>query len=648
MSIRFKFRSSAIFDSVDLEGRQSISVRELRLKIIRNKNLNICQDFDLVFSDSVTGEEYDDDNFQIPSGACIIVKRVPAGTVPSANAVPPAMISDLTKQGRDCLNPLVLCESDHERIKRNSCVDFDGAGLPGSRFDCQNHESSDLSQAIYKGSDDHLRERDVVQARAEGKKFEKGHADLPVELKCPLCNTFFKEAVLIPCCQHSFCKKCISNNLLEKKVCPICSSTKCSVDDLLPNLSLRQAIEHFLGSRSPNNLCQLVPDGQSGIHAREISCAITVIQREPEMPHSPSATGHGSNQVLTDTFYAPLRRSTLQNMHGVAADGGDQLLNLCNTHVHDEAESTMKRNERPYVRTGGLQTKCWATGRLKQVGRTCYICGSPEHLMKECPSNCHLMPPSGNHMPMGGMPGYASPYWNSTMYSPFAHMYGNPGMMPFNPAVIPTANFGASPYMPMMHSGIPFNEVVRKDSSIAYLAGNHAEQLLHQHECLPNSDKFRGRHCDDKYEKERLQYKHPIDRQASASNSDDSFDRRSKRKHHHVDRKCDKSPHSFSAGRDKSLLHAERSKSCFEDKREYRHSRDTRKHYERRGHSGSDSSWGQHHHVPKDESERDSSHNYRHHDKHHRNELLDERKEMFDGLYGDCRADYSHHKRKRA
>nr|GMD41050.1 E3 ubiquitin ligase PARAQUAT TOLERANCE 3-like [Ipomoea batatas]GMD42794.1 E3 ubiquitin ligase PARAQUAT TOLERANCE 3-like [Ipomoea batatas]GMD47575.1 E3 ubiquitin ligase PARAQUAT TOLERANCE 3-like [Ipomoea batatas]GME16017.1 E3 ubiquitin ligase PARAQUAT TOLERANCE 3-like [Ipomoea batatas] len=86
MSIRFKFRSSASFDSVDLQGRSSISVRELRLKIIRDKNLNICQDFDLVFSDAVSGEEYNDEKFQIPSGSSIIVKRVPAGTLPFANA----------------------------------------------------------------------------------------------------------------------------------------------------------------------------------------------------------------------------------------------------------------------------------------------------------------------------------------------------------------------------------------------------------------------------------------------------------------------------------------------------------------------------------------------------------------------------------
>lgn len=57
MSVRFKFRSSVNFDSIDIgEGRSSISIKDLRSKILRQKNLNnICKDFDLVFSDALTG-----------------------------------------------------------------------------------------------------------------------------------------------------------------------------------------------------------------------------------------------------------------------------------------------------------------------------------------------------------------------------------------------------------------------------------------------------------------------------------------------------------------------------------------------------------------------------------------------------------------
>ena len=56
MAVRFKFRSSLSFDTVDIEGRPSISIRDLKSKIIRFKNLNLFQDFDLVLSDALTGQ----------------------------------------------------------------------------------------------------------------------------------------------------------------------------------------------------------------------------------------------------------------------------------------------------------------------------------------------------------------------------------------------------------------------------------------------------------------------------------------------------------------------------------------------------------------------------------------------------------------
>ncbi|XP_024400814.1 E3 ubiquitin ligase PARAQUAT TOLERANCE 3 [Physcomitrium patens] len=68
----------------------------------------------------------------------------------------------------------------------------------------------------------------------------------PPELKCPLCGNIFRDAVMIPCCQYSFCDKCIRDQLIAKGKCPQCESTKFKNDDLLPNINLRQAIDRFL------------------------------------------------------------------------------------------------------------------------------------------------------------------------------------------------------------------------------------------------------------------------------------------------------------------------------------------------------------------------------------------------------------------
>lgn len=50
-------------------------------------------------------------------------------------------------------------------------------------------------------------------------------------------------------------------------------------------------------------------DGESGIQANDISCALTVAQREPEVPQSSCATGIGSNQVLTEASFEQRQRN---------------------------------------------------------------------------------------------------------------------------------------------------------------------------------------------------------------------------------------------------------------------------------------------------------------------------------------------------
>lgn len=67
------------------------------------------------------------------------------------------------------------------------------------------------------------------------------NVDLPAELRCSLCNSIFKEAVMIPCCQHSFCDKCKLN----------CENSL-GVAQLL-NFAVQKAL-HFLKYEDGNSL----------------------------------------------------------------------------------------------------------------------------------------------------------------------------------------------------------------------------------------------------------------------------------------------------------------------------------------------------------------------------------------------------------
>ncbi|KAB1219953.1 E3 ubiquitin-protein ligase RBBP6 [Morella rubra] len=134
MAVRFKFRSSANFNSVDIDGT-AISVRELKSKIARDKNL------DLLLSDALTGQEYTDDKFQIPSCSSVIIRRVPAGLVASKMADFNALENVQRKDPRTINSTLPLSgnlrrltgrdvdASSHYQQQENVCLLHDDLGI---------------------------------------------------------------------------------------------------------------------------------------------------------------------------------------------------------------------------------------------------------------------------------------------------------------------------------------------------------------------------------------------------------------------------------------------------------------------------------------------------------------------------------------
>ncbi|CAL5434706.1 unnamed protein product [Camellia sinensis] len=701
MSIRFKFRSSVNFDSVDIEGRSSISVGDLRSKIVLHKHLNICQDFDLVFSDALTAHEFHDENFQIPSGSSVIIKRVPAGSVPSAMA-PINSVENLGAKDSNPVNPIgyfplnaemdnfddfgvdlcpipeaALSDSDLE-FDKNYCISNEKPKNALARVGCQVFEASDLSEAIPRGPNHNVTERNTSQTKVElngeePMKLEKDlifchhgnqrmvancpavqNDDFPSELKCSLCNTFFKEAVMIPCCQHSFCEKCIRAVIQEKAKCPKCYSSKCKVEDLLPNLSLRQAIEHFLESQilmsdADNALHKYAPDGESGIQAKDFSCAVTILQREPNMPLSPSATEKGSNQIMTESVYesrikknvslggsgshtsnlglskalksAPLSHKLKQTdgervgyaHHEVFRNGDDleacpdfqgesQPHNFPQSHVHEEVDFTINKKRGLWVNTGGGDRNFMATGRHKKSN----------HFIRDCPaaSSPYPMLQTGNSMFPGAMSGYASPFWNSNPLPPirpFTNMYGNSGMMPFNSGMVPSSPFAVPPYMPSMYGGLPV------PSGFMRMGGMLAPQVQTGSERpLTHSENMQLRDCENRWKLSN----EDLGREKSASYSEDSFPRVSQRKYRHdkhvdhdshaVDERHEKNLCSTIAGRDRSdrkPYHRERSNSGVEDmpnssdrwsEERHKHPRRSSKQRESKGKCGSDSSRSHH------------------------------------------------------
>lgn len=464
MSIRFKFRSSATFDSINLNGLHSISVRDLRAKIIAQNKLQICKDFDLDISDADTGTVLEDENFQVMAGSSIVIKRVPAGSkvqcdmnaklvcAPKENAD-----EDLDDFGIDLyanIHGPTLPNSCNDVGKSRFIVDDEGNVVPSllkqPTLMCKNSEGSEISESMSKeiigdncckntgaeGIQKHIKLEPKTEAQPKLKEINAMPQPtmldmyLPSEYSCSLCTAIIKQAVLIPCCQYSFCEKCIQSTLLEKGKCPKCSSVKCTVDSLLPNLTLRQAIEHFIDTQANNVATEIktprcIPDEESGIHGKPASLLHKLkVKKMDENCSGHTLEIHNSSKALHN--YLPAEANLApQSNKGIGIT------------VLDGTETYMP------------------SSKHRKGERNCFMCGSPSHLIRDCPqaSQSYPLQQTEGACFNRGMPMYGNPCWNANPFpqaQSYMNMYGHPGMMPYNAAIGPVSPFGIPPYMPPM------------------------------------------------------------------------------------------------------------------------------------------------------------------------------------------------------
>ncbi|KDP34038.1 hypothetical protein JCGZ_07609 [Jatropha curcas] len=756
MAIRFRFRSSLNFDSVDIEGRPSISVGDLKAKIVHDKHLHINQDFDLVFSDAITGQEYYDENFELPSGSSVIIKRVPAGSVRSdmariesfenlrikeANVVKTSVPVNVEIDNFDDFG-VELCPIP-ETTASGSDLDVDKKlyftkddtdnGVPRCfetpTVECQKLEASELSEAnpgrplnIGDNEDSsQIKSKPIVDVFTKPEKVVTANpqsidnVDLPAELKCSLCDTFFKEAVMIPCCQHSFCEKCIGLVLIEKGRCPKCLSTKYGAENLLPNVSLRQAIKHFLESQLPikssDNAFGYAPDGESGIQVKETSCAASIHQNEGESTHSPCTTGRGSNRIIAKPVVGKSFFSRKLKQIDAEKPGSRQLVDLArgpedfvadfqgeNQPMH-EAVSSIKKERASWVNSTGPERSFLETGRYRKGDRTCYLCGSPDHFIRNCPaaSTTRPMLQTGNPVFPGAMPGYLSPYWNGTPFSqtrPFINPYGNP----FSATMVQPSTFPAPTFMaPMFGSMAPYSGFTRM-TGVASPVGPSAEWRLGHSDCeelqgyekrqkLSNKDLGRGQFSDDDDEDNRFNKRHSCneakrshgtksrhDRDESIGHSKDRFAERPRWKCQHSNHFEDELERSSSEVEDMPSISSRHSEEL--QKRHHWHSKKhdgcDSSHSRRRSNKSSDvkrkrvesdAKRDEKKHHSHSESglepslsgdrktqlkERDSSHGSRHSRHNSRsNEPSHERWQMISGSDEDSEEDYHYYKQNR-
>ncbi|KAI9592000.1 hypothetical protein BDF19DRAFT_452841 [Syncephalis fuscata] len=71
--------------------------------------------------------------------------------------------------------------------------------------------------------------------------------DAPPELSCVICKGLMRDAVSTPCCDAQGCEECLSKTLRENNMtCTQCGAPEQSVDLLVPNYRLRDAVDQYL------------------------------------------------------------------------------------------------------------------------------------------------------------------------------------------------------------------------------------------------------------------------------------------------------------------------------------------------------------------------------------------------------------------
>ncbi|KAL9269641.1 hypothetical protein AKJ16_DCAP17155 [Drosera capensis] len=372
MSINFKFRSSATFDAVDLGGRSSITIRDLRSQILNKKRLNLFPDVEL-------------------------------------------LISDIDGRVADILLP--VCCSD---------VLKDPSANEGSTLEVKSDDMVDRCAKLVRASSASLA---VTQT-----------ADLP----CSVCLVLSREGK-----------------------CPICSSSKCRQGDLLPNLSLRQAIRKFLESRLLVNNSEAdphgyAPDVESGIEVKDASCALTIGHDNRQQPRRPSHFKHKFSELEDGSeFQGENQPSNVLEVH----EEEDEFC-VYQVSIHEfKFFHWWSKNLNAVPRQKKVSLcGAWSRLLLYTAERTCYMCGSPDHLIRDCPVAASSRADYRNDMAFAGAsPRYGPPYWHRTQFSqarPLVNMCGSHMMMPYSGAIGPQFQqhpFAVPAYNPNIYGGFPLS-----------------------------------------------------------------------------------------------------------------------------------------------------------------------------------------------
>ncbi|KAF3505047.1 hypothetical protein F2Q69_00041822, partial [Brassica cretica] len=270
MAIYYKFKSARDYDTIAMDG-PFISVGILKDKIFETKHLGSGKDLDIVLSNAQTNEEYLDEAMLIPKNTSVLIRRVPGRPRITVITAPEPRIENKVEHvqaeasNSHVAEPSAAKYKVDEESKLQALID-----TPALDWQRQGQDNFGAGRGYGRGMNGRMGGRgfgmerktpppgyichrcnvpgmDAFEKEMEGlPSTTRSVGELPPELKCPLCKEVMKDAALTSkCCFQSFCDKCIRDHIIAKSKC-VCGETDVLADDLLPNKTLRDAINRIL------------------------------------------------------------------------------------------------------------------------------------------------------------------------------------------------------------------------------------------------------------------------------------------------------------------------------------------------------------------------------------------------------------------
>jgi len=298
MSIFYKFGVEA-GDASNVEcGAMEMSLAELKIKIVQQRNIKNLTDFDLQIENGQSGKIYTVEEELIPRGTTVMVRRVPMPRGEKKTwQVEPKVERTKTRGGGGEVSSLVVTSTSEEG-RLDQVLEASGAeygkdnwervwrgpraprplagepakaerryahGIPSNMLVPVAEDTSTakvdrfgglkLTAVEREGYSQEKKESHAWLEEKEGESSkekqeeEKETVAIPKELQCGFCSELLDAAILLPCCVAAACDECARNSLIEQDhVCKLCEEADISPNDLIPNPLLRKKVAAFRGS----------------------------------------------------------------------------------------------------------------------------------------------------------------------------------------------------------------------------------------------------------------------------------------------------------------------------------------------------------------------------------------------------------------